>query len=67
MIKETYCRLTSNFLKINIIVIVVIIVIIIVLIIITMLQVHFHAFSSFVQCCVLMESDEAPADDGGII
>ena len=66
MIKETYCRLTSNFLKINIIVIVVVIVIVIVFIII-MLQVHFHAFSSFVQCCVLMESDEAPADDGGII
>jgi len=29
------------------------------------LMVHFHAFSSFVQCCVLMESDEAPADDAG--
>merc|ERR1719234_2358309 len=29
------------------------------------LMVHFHAFSSFIQCCVLMESDEAPADDAG--
>jgi len=29
------------------------------------LMVHFHAFSSFIQCCVLMEGDEVPPDDPG--
>ena len=30
------------------------------------LKVHFHAFSSFIQCCVLMEGDEVPPDDTGL-
>ena len=29
-------------------------------------MVHFHAFSSFIQCCVLMEGDEVPPDDPGL-
>ena len=30
------------------------------------LKVHFHAFSSFIQCCVLMEGDEVPPYDAGL-